>query len=117
MPHDFQVSWPDVAYDWLAYGWVPARLGRIVPTAVEISRMDEALQWLHLLTRDQRLVCWARANHWSWRRLEALDEVERSGKGRTERTLRSIMHDGHARILAFLNGTPPRAVLTADMLR
>lgn len=111
-PASFQVSWPDVAYDWLAYGWYPSRTPRIPPTPLEISRLDEALGWLHLLTRDQRLILWARANNWGWRKLEQLDELERDGRGRREGQLRNIMHDAEARILAHLNGTPQRAILT-----
>ena len=114
-PDDFHVSWPDVVYDWLAYGWTPARAQGIRPTPAEVSRMDEVLQWLHWLTRDQRLIVWARANHWGWRKLEALDELERNGHGRREQQLRRIMHDGHARILAKLNGTTPRAVTVAEL--
>jgi hypothetical protein len=110
-PADFRVHWPDVAYDWLAYGWVPARAPRIPPSPIEISRLDEVLGWMHWLTRDQRLVVWARATGWTWRRIEALDELERNGRGRTERRLRSVLGDGEARILAQLNGTPRRMVV------
>lgn len=110
-PADWRVAWPDVCYDWLAYGWTPSRAPRIPPRPEEISRMDEVLDWLHLLTRDQRMILWARANHWSWRKLEALDELERDGRGRTERQLRNILDDAEARILSHLNGTPRRAVL------
>jgi hypothetical protein len=116
-PNGFGESWPDVVYDWLAYGWTPPRLGRIIPSPSEISQMDEMLVLLHLLSRDQRVVVWARANHWTWRRIEALDELENHGKGRTERTLRGIMHDGHHRILAHLNGTPGRMRLKPEQLR
>jgi hypothetical protein len=105
-------AWPDVVYDWLAYGWLPARAGRIPPTPYEITRMDEMLPMLHWLTRDQRLIVWCRANHWGWRRIEALDELERNGKGRTSGHLRNIMHDGEQRILSRLNGTPGRMVVT-----
>jgi hypothetical protein len=116
-PHDWRVSWPDVVYDWLAYGWLPARAQGIRPTPVEITRMDEVLQWLHWLTRDQRMILWARANHWAWRKLEALDELERNGRGRTERQLRNILGDAEARIVAQLNGTPGRMVLDPEQLR
>ena len=59
-PPDTRVAWPDVVHDWLAYGWLAARAPRIPPTPQEITRCDEALGWLFLLTRDQRLVLWAR---------------------------------------------------------
>jgi hypothetical protein len=109
-PPEHRVAWPDVVYDWLAYGWQDARAPRIPPTPAEISRCDEVLGWLFLLTRDQRLVLWARAqpHPFAWRKLEALDELERHGRGRQAAQLRRIMHDGEHRILAHLNGTPAR---------
>jgi len=98
----------------MAFGWALARAPRTVPSASEISRLDEVLGWLHLLTRDQRMVLWARANGWTWRKIEALDEMERDGHGRTEGRLRTILGDGEARILSHLNGTPRRMVLSLD---
>ena len=109
-PDDYRVAWPDVVYDWLAYGWLPARAPRIPPTPAEITRCDEVLTWLFLLTREQRLVLWARSqpHPFSWRKLEALDELERNGRGRQASQLRRIMHDGEWRIVNHLNGTPGR---------
>ena len=112
LPTQLRAVWPDVVHDWLAFGYNPTKIGRIAPTNWEISRMDEALGWLHWLTRDQRLVLWGRANHWSWAKLVALDELEQNGKGRSERQLRRILGDAEARILSHLNGTPPRLVVT-----
>jgi hypothetical protein len=68
------------------------------------------LTWLFLLTREQRLVLWARSqpHPFSWRKLEDLDELERNGRGRQASQLRRIMHDGEHRIIAHLNGTPGR---------
>lgn len=110
-PASFRTAWPDVAHDWLAYADISTHLSRIPPTPLEISRMDEVLDWLHLLTRDQRLIIWGRANHWSWPKLVALDELERNGNGRRQRQLRNILDDAEARILSHLNGTPRRMVL------
>jgi len=114
LPAKFQTVWPDVVHDWMAFGWALARAPRTVPSASEISRLDEVLGWLHMLTRDQRMVLWARANGWTWRKIEALDEMERDGHGRTEGRLRTILGDGEARILSHLNGTPRRMVLSLD---
>jgi hypothetical protein len=100
-PADFQVSWPDVVYDWLAFGWYPSRTPRIPPTPIEISRLDETLNWLHLLTRDQRVILWARANNWPGKQIEP--STARTRRTRTTRaTLRNILHDGN-RILNHLN--------------
>jgi hypothetical protein len=109
-PDDYRVAWPDVVYDWLAYGWLPAKAPRIPPTPQEITRCDEVLGWLFLLTRDQRLVLWARSQPrpFGWRKLEALDELEHNGRGRQSSQLRRIMHDGEWRIIHHLNGTPAR---------
>jgi hypothetical protein len=110
-PQPERALWPDVAHDWMAYGWQAARLQRIPPTAQEVSRMDEVLAWLLWLTRDQRLILWGRANHWAWAKLVQLDDLERNGNGRRERQLRQILGDAEARILAKLNGTPGRIVV------
>lgn len=110
-PSELRTHWPDVAHDWLAYADISTHLARIPPTPLEISRMDEVLDWLHLLTRDQRLIIWGRANHWSWPKLVELDELEQNGKGRGQRQLKNILDDGEHRILAHLNGTPHRMVL------
>jgi hypothetical protein len=111
-PASWGSNWPDVVNDWMAYGWTPAFLPRTQPTAAQISRMDVVLEWLHLLTRDQRKVIWARANGWTWRMIMALDDDERDGHGRQERALRTILGDAEARILSHLNGTPKRMVVT-----
>jgi hypothetical protein len=115
-PAQHKVAWPDVVYDWLAYGWLAARAPRIPPTAAEITRCDETLAWLFLLSRDQRLILWARSQPrpWAWRKLEALDELEHHGRGRGSHQLRRIMHDAEARILAHLNGTPGRLRVDAS---
>ena len=113
-PAGLRTAWPDVVQEWTAYGWSLARSPRAVPTPDEITRLDEALAWLWLLTPDQRMILWARANRWTWRKVADLDEVQRSGHGRTERWLRQIAGDGEARILAHLNGTPPRLRIAAD---
>ena len=110
-PADLKTAWPDVAYEWLAYASVTTHVARIPPTPTEISRLDEALSWLWLLTRDQRLMLWGRANHWSYRKLCDLDMLERNGRGRTERMLRNVIDDAEHRILAHLNGSPRRMVL------
>jgi hypothetical protein len=112
LPADFRAHWPDVAYEWLAYGWTPARAPRIPPSPQEISRLDEVLGWcLRWLSREQRVILWARATGWTWRQVSAMDEYERDGHGRQEQRLRRILDDAEARILAELNGTPRRLVV------
>lgn len=114
LPPNFKAAWPDIAYEWLAYGWTPARAPRIPPSPGEIDRLDEVLGWCLSLTREQRVIAWARANAWTWRQVEQMDEYERDGHGRNEQRLRCILGDAEARILAMLNGTPRRMVVRLD---
>lgn len=109
-PEWLQACWPDVVHDWMAYAWTPAQAKRAPPTPDAIQRLDQVLSWLHWLTRDQRMIVWARAQGWTWRKIMELDDEERHGRGRQERQLRTICGDGHARILAELNDLPRRAV-------
>jgi len=115
-PATMHAGWPEVVQDWLAYGWQDARAPRIVPSAAQISQLDETLGWLHWLTRDQRMILWARAQGWTWRQIESLDDHTRAGgkRGRREQTLRGVCSDAEARILSRLNGTPGRMVLHAE---
>ena len=117
LPASFKVSWPDIAYEWLAYGWTPARAPRIPPSPGEIDRLDEVLGWMHLLDRQQRVILWARSTGWTWKQVCAMDEYERDGHGRNEQRLRCILGDAEARILAELNGTPRRMVVKLSELR
>lgn len=111
-PAGLQCAWPDIVQEWTAYGWSLAHAPRTRPSPEEITRLDEVLGWLWLLSEDQRFVIWSRAQPGStWRKVCYLDEERRAGHGRTERWLRQIQGDGEARILSKLNGTPPRMVL------
>ena len=110
LERNLQTAWPDILRDWLAYGWNPTQVKRVAPSPQAISRLDETLSWLHLLTPTQRMVCWARdAEKMTWGRLEYLDRQANLGKGRGHRQLRNIRDDAIARIVNHLNGTPQRA--------
>lgn len=106
-PYPLKAGWPDVVYEWTAYGYTPAQIRHSPPSAEQITKLDETLEWLHWLTRDQRMILWARANGWTWRKIEELDHP----KHRQERQLRNICGDGEERILSRLNGTPGRLVI------
>lgn len=110
MPAELKSAWPDVVHDWMAYAYTDASAPRARPSQEAIKHLDETLDWLHWLTRDQRMVLWARAQGWTWRKIMILDNEERMGRGRQERQLRSICGDAEARILSRLNGTPGRIV-------
>jgi len=109
LERSLQSPWPDMLRDWLAYGWDRTQVRRAAPTPQAITRLDECLAWLHILSPTQRMVLWARAEGLTWRRIEYLDHATNHGKGRGARQLRNIMEDGEARILSKLNGTPARA--------
>lgn len=66
-------AWPDIIQSFFdAYGYTPARL-KIVPTARQLSEMDEVIGWLSWLSRamdaDAMRIVWARAEGNSWRRI------------------------------------------------
>jgi hypothetical protein len=116
LPAGFKTHWPDIAWEWMSYS-SPTKAPRKPTTPHEIDRLDEALSWLHWLSREQRLILWARARGWTWRQIEALDELERDGRGRQGPRLRCILGDAEARILAELNGTPHRMRIDAEGYR
>lgn len=65
-PKGFGSSWPDYVRDpWHAYGYHAAR-ARIVPSAAEISRMEECLEWLALLPPEDARIVWLRATGMRW---------------------------------------------------
>ncbi len=67
-PREYGSSWPDVVRSqFTAYGFEEARV-RVVPSAAQISRMEETFEWLMLLDRpDDRHIVWMRADNYRWR--------------------------------------------------
>lgn len=69
-------SWPEYVHEAKhAYGYEEARM-RVVPNAREISRMEEALEWLMLIEGrltdsaiDDRRIVWMRAEGYRWRQI------------------------------------------------
>ena len=108
--HRLHSPWPDTLKEWLAYAADQTHVKRAAPSPEAITRLDEVLTWMsEILTPDQRMVCWGRAEGITWRRMEFLDaQVNRKGRGRQDRQLRNIRDDAEARILSRLNGTPAR---------
>ena len=67
-PRGYGSSWPEYVREQRhAYGYHETRL-RVVPSAREIARMEEVLDWLKLIdaARDRRIV-WMRAEGHRWR--------------------------------------------------
>lgn len=115
--HRLQSPWPDTIREWLSYAADETHVRRAAPSPEAITRLEEVLGWMsELLTPDQRMVCWGRAEGLTWRRMEYLDAQvsRRRGGGRQDRQLRNIRDDGEQRILSRLNGTPARARLSLD---
>ena len=69
-------SWPDYVHEARhAYGYEEARM-RVIPNAREIQRMEEALDWLALITgeteqhaADNRRIVWMRAEGHRWKQI------------------------------------------------
>jgi hypothetical protein len=108
LERSLQAAWPDMLRDWLAYGWDRTQVKRAAPTPQAITRLDETLAWLHILSPTQRMVLWAReAEHMTWRRISYCDHAT-TGKGRGIRQCQNIKADAEARILSRLNRIPGR---------
>lgn len=90
--------WPDVVRStpesWLARPYQNNTPHKSTPR--EISAMDEVLNWLFILTPEERRIVWARACSISWRALEDHD-------GRSHVTLRKIHRRGLASIALALD--------------
>lgn len=67
-PKGFGNSWPEYVRDARhAYGYHEARV-RVVPSSDEIARMDEAIEWLRLVSDpDDRRILWMRAEGHRWK--------------------------------------------------
>lgn len=72
-------SWPDYVREaWHAYGYHAARM-RIVPSAAEITRMEECLTWMAWLSPDDARIVWHRAEGKRWREIGRQVGLSRSG--------------------------------------
>ncbi|MDA8048876.1 MAG: DUF6362 family protein [Rhodospirillales bacterium] len=100
-------KWPLVRAAIDAYGWSGARLRPAIPAAAAISRMDEALGWIGLISHESyvlRRIVGARAlvspltgrHLFTWRRLGTL-------LGADARAVRRWHAKGIAAILECLN--------------
>jgi hypothetical protein len=68
-PRGYGASWPDYVRDARhAYGWHEAQM-RVIPSAREIARMEEAIGWLGWLAPEDARIVWLRAEGWRWRQV------------------------------------------------
>lgn len=66
-PRGYGRSWPDYVQEAKhAYGYHEARM-RVVPSAAEIARMEEALDWLRIVSPEDARILWMRAENQPWR--------------------------------------------------
>ena len=66
-PRGFGQSWPEYVHEAKhAYGYHEARM-RVSPSAAEIQRMDECIDWLRFLHPDDARIVWFRAEGHRWR--------------------------------------------------
>lgn len=60
-PNGYGQSWPEYVRDAKhAYGYHEARI-RVVPSAADIQRMDECIDWLRFVHPDDARIVWLRA--------------------------------------------------------
>lgn len=75
-PRSFGRSWPEYVHEAKhAYGYEEARM-RVIPSAAEIQRMEEAIEWLRFIGGDDeriaaenRRIVWMRAEGHRWRKI------------------------------------------------
>lgn len=68
-PRGYGRSWPEYVHEAKhAYGWHQATM-KIVPSAAEIARMEECLEWLSLVDPVDAKIIWLRAEGYRWRQV------------------------------------------------
>ncbi len=66
-PKGYGRSWPEYVQEAKhAYGWHEATM-KIVPSAADIARMEECLEWLGLVDPVDAKIIWLRAEGYRWR--------------------------------------------------
>lgn len=66
-PRGYATSWPEYVREAKhAYGYHEARM-RVVPSAIQITRMEEALTWLRFLKPEDARLVWMRAERKPWK--------------------------------------------------
>lgn len=62
-------GWPEYVRDARhAYGYHEVRM-RVVPSAADIQRMEDCLDWLRLIDPEDARIVWLRANGMRWRQV------------------------------------------------
>ena len=66
-PQGYKTAWPDIIYTELEILQQDKKPIKILPTPEQLTRLDEVLDWIFLLTEVERKLIWLRANHEPWR--------------------------------------------------
>lgn len=62
-------NWPDIVQNFMdAYGYT-APTFRIVPTAKQITRLDQVIDWLTWVPPETARIIWARSEGYPWRKI------------------------------------------------
>lgn len=68
-PKSFGRSWPEYVHEARhAYGYHETRM-RVIPSAAEIQRMEECIDWLRFIGPEEARIVWLRAEGWRWRQV------------------------------------------------
>ena len=68
-PKGFGQSWPEYVHEAKhAYGYHETRM-RVIPSAAEIQRMEECIDWLRFIGPEEARIVWLRAEGWRWRQV------------------------------------------------
>ena len=69
-PRGYSSYWPAVVHDAKhAYGYTPEAPMRVIPSAAQITRMEECLDWLLLVDPEDARIIWLRAEGARWRQV------------------------------------------------
>lgn len=68
-PKGYGQSWPEYVHEAKhAYGYHETRM-RVIPSAAEIQRMDECIDWLRFVRPEDARIVWLRAENCRWRQV------------------------------------------------
>ncbi|MBR1399044.1 MAG: hypothetical protein IJ564_02570 [Alphaproteobacteria bacterium] len=66
-PAGYKTAWPDIIYTEIEILQQDKKTIRLLPTPEQLTRLDEVLDWIVVLTEVERKLIWLRANHEPWR--------------------------------------------------
>ena len=66
-PKGFGHSWPEYVHDAnQAYGYGETQM-RVIPSAADIQKMDECIEWLRFIRPEDARIVWMRGENRRWR--------------------------------------------------